>query len=333
MKEIDSILHSDLRPFIADTKGDDYYLPEFRNLNVVKENFTPHYAVEFSAPEFSAKIKYYKRLIDNSISNELNNIFDLLKNGNTDLILFRRKKLFEQIKSALDSTKRYIEQNQYDLAEIISPNADFSINPQHAECVYIFNYMLTALIRCYMEFQSHFIEHIEQDKRLEIADFYTQILKRQAPANTYIQNIATIEINQQEDTKIIKSKSEKETVLAFEYTKLNTESSNITDLMNALKKENCIAQDTSITDFKHAFSGVKVNNPIHWTRAKSELPYLIKLLCNTHKVLKYTGSIWKIVCACFVDKDGNPFDETSLKDQKRPKLTAANIEKIAELMK
>jgi hypothetical protein len=104
-------------------------------------------------------------------------------------------------------------------------------------------------------------------------------------------------------------------------------------LFNSLKKSNRIAQDTSVTDFKHAFSGVTVERPVRWTGAKSELPYLIKILCNTHKVLDYSGSIWQIVCACFVDKDGNPFDETNLKDQKKPKQTAAVIEKIANLMK
>jgi hypothetical protein len=39
------------------------------------------------------------------------------------------------------------------------------------------------------------------------------------------------------------------------------------------------------------------------------------------------------VCAYFVDKDGNSFDNINLKDQKKPKQTAATIEKIAELMK
>lgn len=332
MKEIDSILYSELRPFIADTKGEDYYAPLFRGLKVVQEKFSPHYAIAFPAPLLSTKVKYYKRLIDNNVSSELNNLFDILQDGSTDLILFRRKKLFEHIKSALDEIKRYIEHNQYDLAAILSPHADFSINPQHSECIYIFNYMIVALIRCYMEFQSRFIEHIEPDKQYSVADFYTQILKRQVPTNTFIQNIEPIEIGQ-EKSKSVKSRNERETALAFVYSKLSTDSSNITDLMNSLKKNNHIAQNTSITDFKHAFSGAKVENPIHWTGAKGELPYLIKLLCNTHKILDYSGSLWQIVCACFVDKDGNPFDEINLKDQKKPKLTAANIEKIAELMK
>jgi hypothetical protein len=331
MNEIDSILHSELRPFIADTKSDDYYTPLFRGLKIVRENFTPHYAITFPAPEFSAKVKYYKRLIDNSVTNELNRLFDALQDGGTDLILFRRKKLFEKIKSALDEIKRYIEQNQYDLATIISPHADFSVNTQHAECVYIFNYMLTALIRCYMEFQNHFIEHIEPDKRFEIADFFTQILKRQVPANTFIQHIAPIEIYQ-EQTKAAKPKIEKETVLAFVYSKLNTESSNITDLMNALKKNNYIAQDTSITDFKHAFSGVKVDNPIIWTEDKSALTFLIKEMMNKGVLSCPRNTHWKIVCSCFVDKNQNAFNPDNLRSQQVPKSKKDMIKRIANLL-
>jgi hypothetical protein len=167
---------------------------------------------------------------------------------------------------------------------------------------------------------------------MEIPDFYTQLLQRQAPDNSFIKEIRTLEIVSVPEEQP-KRKQDKTAVLAFTYKHRDKRYDDVTDLFNSLKKNNRIAQDTSITDFKHTFSGVTVENPVRWTGAKSELPYFIKLLCNTLNVLEYTGSIWQIVCACFVDKDGNPFDETNLKDQKKPKQTAAAIEKIAELMK
>lgn len=230
MKNIDSILHSELRPFVADNKGEYYYSPLFRSLKPIKENFTPYYSINFTAPELSPKVKYYKRLIDNSITVELNELFDKLQNNNNDttLILYHRKKLFEKIESFLKETKKYIDRNHYDLSVILSPHADFSIDLQHKECTYIFNYLQTSLIRCYMEFQSHFLDIIEENKRLCIADFYTQILQKQAPENTFIKDITPIEIPQ-DKTEAIKQKAEKEIVLSFVYSKLNTESSNITD--------------------------------------------------------------------------------------------------------
>lgn len=157
-------------------------------------------------------------------------------------------------------------------------------------------------------------------------------MQKPAPENSFIKEIQNIEIEIiPEDKK--KKKTDTNAILAFTYKKRNTQKDNISDFFNSLKKNKRIAQDTSITDFKHAFSGVAVENPIRWTGAKSELPYLIKLLCNTHKVLECSGSIWQIVCACFVDKDGNSYQENNLKDQKPPKTTAAEIEKIADLMK
>ena len=95
-----------------------------------------------------------------------------------------------------------------------------------------------------------------------------------------------------------------------------------------------IAEETIFSDFKHVFSGAPVSNPVKWCGAKGDLPYLIKLLNNEYKVLTFPGnSIWKIVCECFVDKDGQRFTEQSLRDQKQPKITKENIIKAAKLMK
>jgi len=218
-----------------------------------------------------------------------------------------------------------------DLSLIKSQHADFSIDRQFKESTYIIFYLLSALIKCCLEVQHYFLPFIQEDDIMEISDYYTRLLHRQAPDNPFIKEIQNIEIEAVVDQK--QRKTDINNVFAFTYKKLHLQPSDITDLFNSLKKNNRIAQDTSTTDFKHAFSGVTVDNPIRWTGAKSELPYLVKLLCNKHKALDYTGSLWQIVRSCFVDKDGNPFDETNLKDQKKPKQTAATIEKIAHLMR
>jgi|LSQX01.2.fsa_nt_gb hypothetical protein len=189
MEDVEKIITGELRPFIKDVKGDDFYSPLFRGLAIIAPNFQPHYTINFPAPLFSSKIKYYKRLIDNSITSELNKLFELLGSSESDLILFHRKKLFEKIKSYIESVQRYIEINQFDLSEITSKYADFSINVQHNESTYIFNYVLSALFRCYLEFQAHYIQFIEEDKRQTISDFYTLILKKQVPENPYIEEV------------------------------------------------------------------------------------------------------------------------------------------------
>lgn len=194
MKNIESIMIGDLRPFKQDIKGDDYYSPLFRSLSSVVPKFQPCYKINFPAPLLSPKTKYYKRLIDNDITIKLNELFDLLDGNGEDLILFHRKMLFAKIKSNIESIQKYIDFNQHDLSEITSRHANFSTNPQHNECTYIFNYMLTALIRCYIEFQAHYKQFIDEDKQFSISDFYTQILKKQMPENIFIEEVITIPV-------------------------------------------------------------------------------------------------------------------------------------------
>jgi hypothetical protein len=206
MKNIHEITNGALRPFLPDTRGDDYYSPLFRGLAIEKENFQPHYTVDFPVLLLSAKVKYYKRLIDNSITAELNSLFELLENNKSgNLILFHRKKLHDKVKSALQQVQRYISHNQYDLQAVTSKHADFSNNLQHAECTFIFNYLITALIRCYMEFQSHFVEYIEEDRRISIPEFYVQVLRIAVPEKTFIQEIQTITIAPTQKTAVIQA--------------------------------------------------------------------------------------------------------------------------------
>jgi len=329
MNEIQKIMFGELRPWLdTNTQADEFYKPLIRQLNSVQTVFNPHYELNFIR-HFSHKTQYYKKIIDNDLTAYCNTLFSETENASNNLIAYKIDKSKRYLHARITDIADILNTQQFDLLLIKSQNTDFSIDRQFKESTYIVFYLLSALIKCCLEIQYHFSNAISADDTWEIADFYTQLLQRQAPENSFVKEIQSIEI------EVVTEEKKKKTndILAFTYKKLNSHSNDITDLFNSLKKNNRIAQDTSITDFKHAFSGVTVENPIRWTGAKSELPYLIKLLCNTHKVLEYTGSVWQIVCACFVDKDGNPFNETNLKDQKKPKQTATAIEKIANLMK
>ena len=329
MNEIQKIMFGELRPWLdTNTQADEFYKPLIRQLNSVQTTFNPHYELNFIR-HFSHKTQYYKKIIDNDLTAYCNTLFSETENASNNLIAYKIEKSKRYLHARITDVADILNTQQFDLLLIKSQNTDFSIDRQFKESTYIIFYLLSALIQCCLEVQYYFCNTISADDTWEIADFYTRLLQRQVPDNHFINEIQSIEI------EVVTEEKKKKTdgVLAFTYKKLNSQSSDITDLFNSLKKNNRIAQDTSITDFKHAFSGVTVENPIRWTGAKSELPYLIKLLCNTYKVLEYTGSVWQIVCACFVDKDGNPFSETNLKDQKKPKQTATAIEKIANLMK
>jgi hypothetical protein len=333
MTNIESIVIGDLRPFKQDSRGDDYYSPAFRGLASVEPKFQPCYKINFPAPLLSPKTKYYKRLIDNDITIKLNELFELLDGNGADLILFHRKKLFELIKSHLESIQKYINFNQHDLSEITSRYADFSKNLQHSECTYIFNYMLTALIRCYIEFQARYKLFIDEDRQFSISDFYTQILKRQMPENTFITE--NPEIIQIEETPPVQSeKKEKSSTdsLSFLYVHLDKNPEAITNLFNSLKDVvRLIDPQTRLTDFKKVFSGREVTTPIVWAGTPTELYYFIKYIHNIQKSVEDARKQqWAIACHCFIGENEVRFDKSKLKALKDPNpQSVENIEKAA----
>lgn len=327
-------MFDDLRPWIeSNVQADDFYKPQLRSLNTIQPVFNPHFELQFIR-HFSSKTQYFKKLIDNDITEYCNTLFNETNEASDNRIAYKIDKSNKTLHACIKELSEIINTQNLDLALISSQHADFSTDKLHKESTYIIFYLLSSLIKCCLEVQQHFYSFIPEDDIMEVSDFYTRLLQQQAPANTFIKKIKIIEIEVQ--TQKIDSSLKKEiggTPQAFTYKHLQKQSTHINDLYNALKNNNRIASDTSITEFKHAFSGIVVANPIQWIGAKSELPYLIKYLCNTLQVLEWQGSIWQTTCNCFVDKNRNRFKETNLKDQKKPVTTAAEIEKYANLMK
>ena len=326
---IEKIIRFDLCPLQENNQGNDYYEPLFRQLGKTEEKFDASYRIHFEAPEFTSKVKYYKRLIDNTIIKYLNDV--LSDESKKDIVLFKRKKIRDLVSLYLTDIKDIIAKNNLDLGVIFSVR-DYSQALLLNECTYIFHYLILSLIRMYMEFQQHFIALIESDKQLTVDDFFVQILQWKKPENIGIVPIQKIEIQPIQEHS--KQKTKKDNVLSFTYTKLQSESENINTLFSELKKRGAIPTDFPITEFKHLFSGVEVANPIPWIGNKSDLAYLFKLLVNKEKVLKINGNatIWDIVDHCFVDKDGNHFGKDKLRMQQTPKKTANDIEHFAYLM-
>jgi hypothetical protein len=331
MKTIESIILNDLRPWLdKNQNADDYYPPAIRNNPLIQESFNANYIIDFSIPSFSDKIRYYQRLVNNDITAFLNQLIEGAVNDTENVILFKLKKANDLLNFLLVSTNDLIIRRGYDLILITSKHADFTTDREHKESTFITNYTLVSLIKCFLEVQSHFSEYIHTDNKMNIADIYGRILNKPVPENTYlkeVQVITSVPLQQ-------KASSTKPEILAFNYKKIQSNSSSIADLMDSLKKNKFIAQETSITDFRHVFSGELVANPIRWTGGKSTLSYFIKLLNNQLKVITFPGnSVWRIVCACFVDDDGSQFDEPNLRDQKIPKLNKLEVEKAANLLK
>lgn len=324
--QINSIIRLNLCPLHETKQGNDYYEPSFRELGVVKEQFNSHYNIRFNVPIFSAKVKYYKRLIDNAITNKLNEHF--AKQQTPDLIAFWRKKIYETTQNYLTDIRQIVEDNVLDLDDIFNQR-NYSVTPQKNECTYIFHYLILSLIRYYMEFQQHYIHDLDPDKLVDIDTFFVQVLQWRTPDNVGLEKIQQIEIEQVQEVE--KRKDENE-ILAFTYTKLNSNPDNITYLMDSLKKSNFIATDTSITDFKHVFSGKKVDNPIRWTTHFGGLLDLFRKLKKNNLIQFDGNNMYKIVAACFVDENGDTFEENKFRNGKISKEITERITKAVNLM-
>lgn len=325
---IEKIIRFDLCPLQNNNQGNDYYEPLFRQLGKVEEKFDASYRIHFEAPEFSSKVKYYKRLIDNALTKYLNGVFS--DESKKDIVLYKRKKLRDFVSSNLIDIKDIITKKNLDLDVIFSVR-DYSQALLQNECTYIFHYLILSLIRCYMEFQQHFISMIESDKQLTVDDFFVKMLQWRKPDNVGIIPIQRIEIQPiQEDSQ---KKKKTDAVLSFIYTQIDTNPENITDFMNCLKKNQFISAETSITDFKHVFSGKQVESPIRWTTHLGGLLDLFRQL-NNNKLINFDGNnMYKIVCTCFVDADGHSFDENKFKNGKIARSISDKIKKAVNLMK
>lgn len=331
-KTIDSIIRLDLCPLRETKQGNDYYEPKLRELGKVEEMFSRNYNIEFNVPEVSAKVRYYKRLIDNAITAELNNYFS--KTNSNTLALFYRKSIFGLVQTGLKEIREIIVVNNLDL-DALFVSRDYSGTLYINENTYIYHYLILALIRFYMEFQQHFIDYIEESRRKSIDSFFVEVLQWRKSDYVNITLIPTLEITPVNEIKKDKKlKVNEDVVLSFVYTKLQTDSQNINILFSELKQHNAIPKEEPITEFKHLFSGVKVEKPITWIGNKSDLSYLFKQLVNEHKVLKIPKgkTIWDVVDACFVDKNDKPFGVNVLRKQKDPIKSLSDIKHFAYLM-
>tara|TARA_R110002050_G_scaffold300678_1_gene471474 strand:+ start:1447 stop:2895 length:1449 start_codon:yes stop_codon:yes gene_type:complete len=121
----------------------------------------------------------------------------------------------------------------------------------------------------------------------------------------------------------IKAKSKHQ---SFSYINNITGQTQLTDLMNALKRKNLIKDSTDLKDFRKAFSGETIEKPIVWTGNISELSYFIKQLHNVLKLVKnLKQQQWAVTINCFIQENGERYNRTKLRTQKVP-ATSKNID-------
>lgn len=333
---INSVFFKDLNPSIADTHDSAFYDHAARGVHSVEFSFEPHYSLSFNVPIVSSKVRYTKSLIDNAIATELNDKFSLLDNGADTLILFHRKKMFELTQGRLLHAKDIINSGGYILDDIMNAR-DYTSDRRRYECIFIFNYIVQACIREYLEFQAHYQSHIPPEKLVPLDRFYLEILGAPVPSQAFIVPLKPVEeapmvIARQKPAAEEESNNSAESFTCVNYAK-NGEC--VRDLYNCLLNiEKFIDKSTKYIDFKKVFTGGIVTVPIKWIGKPTELYYFIKYIYTEKKYLANVNKQqWNITCKCFVDKDGNPFMPAKLKSLKTPAPdTKVRIEKAGDLL-
>lgn len=196
MKNIQEIMFGKLRPWQLDiTWGEEYYKPLSRSLKLVSPEFPPNYEMKFIR-EFSGKTQYFKKLIDNDVLEYCNKLFEETNSSSSNHKAFKLNKANKELYARIIKVAEIIKTQAFDLSVVNSPYADFSTDKPFKEATYIIFYLLSALIRCCLEVQQHFLSVVHEDDRMEVADYYTRLLQQQAPENSFIRKLEVIQIEE-----------------------------------------------------------------------------------------------------------------------------------------
>ncbi len=228
----------------------------------------------------------------------------------------------------------------YSEANILLQNIEFLITESakveqtDGDNLYIINCLKYSLFRLHTFMKDSFPDLLSENK---LSDF--EIIYLLAP-NQEEDNLIHNFLSQKSKTE--KSKSNKEesqlsdnssNSKSFEYIHKKIYPENIMALYDNLKSQKLICNNTNFVSFKKIFSARQIMTPVVWIGKISELNYFIKLIHNINKSVKdLKQQHWEVACKCFVDADGNPFDQHRLKEQKIPKATSHIIEKAAKLL-
>ena len=207
MKNIHKIMFEELRPWSENyAQVDEYYRPLTRSVKSVQSGFNPNYELKFTR-EISGKTQYYKKLIDNDITEYCNTLFNETQIASSNRIAYKVNKANKELHALIIKLSEIIKTQNLELSSINSPYTDFSTDKLYKESTYIIFYLLSALIKCCLEVQRHFLSAIHEDDRMEVADFYTRLLQQQAPVHSFITEITTISV---EESTAIMQENEKD---------------------------------------------------------------------------------------------------------------------------
>ena len=326
----EEMLWGKYRPWLEVNRFDDKWFPG--ELPLIPQPL--HSAWQFDFYRwFNFRTDFYYRLIVGE-TNRLCNLWieALLRETDERIIGYRLNLLLKKrLPTLMRDTADIIRNRGYVLTLVDTVDIDPSLDVELKSETYCFQLMKTALVKLYIEVQERFKSHLNDDYK-SIEDLYLQYLREPVPERTFLRPLPN-------DTAVTNSPSlrvtepAKRAYQSFVYIGYDSSPDDLTDLCNGLKKGGFIDASTPLGDFKKLFSGKMVERPVRWCGSDSDLSYLIKLIYQQNRsVVDLKQHQWEVACKCFVRKDGTPFDRARLKEQKVPRSTYRQLEKVAGLL-
>ena len=331
---LDEILYQGQRPWLEKNTLDEKFASKFRTLKESSTNYQFLYEINFIRP-FDNKTKYYSKLILNTVKKDVENLFNLISKDDTENLIryWLNDTLNKRLRTRLKDIGKLIKEKDFQLIYIDPRKTSIEFDQAHKANTYIIQLLKLAYMQLYLEIQDAFSVWI--DDKLEIEDFYTQLLLEPVPYIHYLTKIQTIDI------ETIKKPSKKQVPQptvnlfhSFTFKQFTKDPSKLTDLCDSLKKNNFICKETQLFNFRKVFSGDEIKTPVTWTGNVSEFSYFIKLLYNKHNLVEdLKQNQWKVACKCFIKPDGTLFDHQGLRKNQPPKSTGHLLESAISLLK
>lgn len=320
------ILNGTLRPNLPDRHGEDYWGPEFNQLEMPLETFIHHYEIKFKVPPFTYKLKYYTKLIDAAAIKELNELFHKYYKASDSIIVYQLMQLRRTTDSRIQEIYKLIVAGNHDIDVLNGPGVNFKDNTQHKEATYIYHYLLQALIKVYLEFQFHFDKQIIESKKRSYEDFFLLKLGIPAPENNRLIEVAT-DPKAEPAKKPVGDRSRGKKGFWLSYDIKDKSSPFLVNIWMGLESGKFIKSGTTLDEVKEIFAGKQVKKKVVWIAGKTLLSYFVKQLYKTD-FINDEGSKWVAASNCFTDEQGTFFVPNSLKDEKKPKLRASEVDDI-----
>ena len=262
---------------------------------------------------FTARVRYYCRLVNNETAQQLGKVKRLLDtDGSEQLAKYVLKIVRENIVTLIKDAVRQCNLFPIDAQWLTGEHADFVRYREEKEYLVILHYIIASLVRCWMEIQQAYCYVLDESEIYDVNSFYANVTGWLA--NPLVKIEAKIENGN--------SKKSKVTYCSFLYNNNDPDEWNISmqAFFNKLISYNLIAPNTDKAEFLNVFRGISTRAVITWI-GKSNAP-LRSIVSQSVKeglltVYPSTCGHWHVVSCRFVDEEGNHLPYLgSVKDNK-----------------